>query len=63
MELGRVDMCLEVSMLASHVAMPREGHLKEVLHVFAHLKSHQDSEMVFDPSVPDIEPEDFQRRD
>lgn len=62
-ELGRVDICLEVSMLASHVAMPRDGHLREMLHIFAHLKSHHNSEMVFDPSVPDIEPEDYQRRD
>jgi hypothetical protein len=26
-ELGRVDMCCEVSMMSSHLALPREGHL------------------------------------
>ena len=36
-ELGRVDICLEVSMMSSHMAMPREGHLKELLHIFAYL--------------------------
>jgi hypothetical protein len=37
-ELGRVDICLEVSMMSSHLALPREGHLEKVLHIFAHLK-------------------------
>ena len=32
-ELGRVDVCLEVSMMASHLALPREGHLEQVLHI------------------------------
>ena len=27
-ELGRVDIITEVSILASHMAMPREGHLE-----------------------------------
>jgi hypothetical protein len=27
-ELGRVDICLEVSMMSSHLALPREGHLE-----------------------------------
>ena len=29
-ELGRVDICLEVSMLSSHLAMPRQGHLEQL---------------------------------
>ena len=33
-ELGRVDVCLEVSMMSSHLALPREGHLEQVLHIF-----------------------------
>ena len=27
-ELGRVDVCLEVSMMSSHLALPRQGHLE-----------------------------------
>ena len=34
-ELGQVDVCLEVSMMSSHLALPREGHLEQVLHIFA----------------------------
>ena len=31
-ELGRVDICCEVSMMATQLALPREGHLEAVLH-------------------------------
>ena len=34
-ELGRVDINIEASMLSSHLVMPREGHLEELYHVFA----------------------------
>jgi hypothetical protein len=36
-ELGRIDICTEVSMLSSFAVMPREGHLESALHVFSHL--------------------------
>jgi hypothetical protein len=62
-ELGRVDICLEVSMMSTYLAMPREGHLEEVFHIFSYLKRHHNSEMVFDPSDPEIEVDKFQRRD
>ena len=35
-ELGRLDICLEVSLISSHVANPRRGHLKKILHFFAY---------------------------
>eukprot|EP00957_Ditylum_brightwellii_P050497 3829338-Ditylum_brightwellii.AAC.1 len=28
-ELEQIDICLEVSMMSSHLAMPREGHMAE----------------------------------
>ena len=54
-ELGRVDIDVEVSMMSSHIALPWEGHLKELYHVFAYLKAHPNAEMVFDltPILPD----------
>ena len=30
-ELGRIDIATEVSLLASHVALPRKGHLQTVI--------------------------------
>ena len=62
-ELGRVDICLEVSMMSSFMAMPREGHLEQVLNIFGYLNAHHNSELVFDPSDPLIDKAKFERRD
>ena len=62
-ELGRVDVCLEVSMMSSHLALPREGHLEQVLHNFAYLKKYHDAELVYDPSDPVGDENDLERRD
>ena len=62
-ELGRVDICVEVSLMSSHMALPRVGHLEELYHIFAYLKRHHNSEMVFDPSEPTIDHELFPRMD
>ena len=62
-ELGRVDICLEVSMMSSHLALPREGHLSQVLQIFAYLKKYHNTELVFDPSDPVIDEAKFERKD
>lgn len=62
-ELGRVDICMEVSMMSSCLAMPREGHLGQVFHIFAYLKKYHNSEMVFDPTDPVIDKSMFERKD
>ena len=49
-ELGRIDICLEVSMMLSHLAMPRKGHLDQVLHIFAYLHKYHNTKLVYDPS-------------
>lgn len=62
-ELGRVDICCEVSMLSSHLALPRQGHLKQLYNIFAYLKKYHNAEMVFDPSDPSINKHLFERKD
>ena len=62
-ELGQVDVCLEVSLMSSHLALPREGHLEQVLHIFAYLKKYHNTELVYDPSDPVVDENDFERRD
>jgi hypothetical protein len=62
-ELGRVDICCEVSMMSSYLAMPRIGHLQQLFNMFAYLKKYHNSEMVFDPSYPEIDKTKFQRQD
>lgn len=47
-ELGRIDICCEVSMLSSYSAAPREGHLEAVFHIFSYLNSHERSRIVMD---------------
>jgi hypothetical protein len=62
-ELGRVDICLECSMMSSHLALPREGHMHQVFHIFSYLKKYHNSELVFDPSDPCVEESDFEQED
>ena len=62
-ELGRVDITCEVSELASMMAMPCEGHLDQVFHIFAYLKNKHNAELVFDPTPPVINKADFPDED
>ena len=62
-ELGRIDIAVEVSIMSSHMAMPREGHLKQLYHIFSYLKCHHNAELVFDPSDPNIDMNDFEEQD
>ena len=50
-------------MLSSWLDMTREGHLHQLFHIFAYLKKKKNTEMVFDPFVPDFYADKFQRQD
>ena len=62
-DLGRIEINVEASILSSHLALPREGHFQELLHIFAYIKKHMNSEMVFDTIDPDIDMDSFQLQD
>ncbi len=49
-ELGRIDICTEVSMLLSYMALPRQGHLEAVFHVMLYLSLHHNSHLCMDPT-------------
>jgi hypothetical protein len=51
-ELGRLDILCPVALLSTYLAEPRVGHLDQVFHVFAYLKKHGRSTMVFDDTYP-----------
>ena len=51
-ELGSIDIITEVSVLASKLALPREGRLEAVFHTFRYLKGHHNVWMVLDPTYP-----------
>ena len=48
-------------MMSSYLALPREGHLRQLLQIFAYLKKYHNTEMLFDPSDPVIAL--FEKRD
>ena len=62
-EIGRVDILLETSLLSSYLAMPRVGHLEQALHIFGYLKSHPKRKLGFDPTHPSINENRFQQCD
>ena len=58
-ELGRADITLESSMMASCLALPRKGHLNCLYHILGYLKNKHNAEMIFDPTEPDIDESAF----
>ena len=51
-EIGRVDKLLEVALMSQHMALPREGHLQELFHIFGYLKENKKLRLLFDPEQP-----------
>ena len=62
-ELGRIDMLLEVELLSSHLALPRVGHLQQVYHIFGYLKNSPRRRLFFDPDHPRISKDWFHKFD
>ncbi len=60
-ELGRVDMLLEASLMSTYMAMPREGHLQQLYRMFAYLKTTSKRKIAFDPHHPKIRERMFQK--
>ena len=46
-------------MLSHYVVSLREGHLQQVFHLFAYLKHHKRSKMVFDDTEPVFDESSF----
>ena len=54
-DLGRMDIRAEVSLLSSHVALLRVGHLKAALHLMAHLGQRYNSRLLYNPLYQEID--------
>ena len=51
-------------MMSSHLALPHEGYLEQLFHLFAcYLKKYHNLEMVFGPSIPEPDMLAFARKD
>ena len=61
--VGRVDILLEVSLLSQHLALPRQKHLEQVIHIFGYLKQHKKLRLMFDSSQPNISSNRFKKYD
>ena len=58
-EIGRIDIATECSLLSPHLEYPREGHFKCALHMMSYLKRKNNSQLFFDPTYPDIDFDTF----
>ena len=62
-EIGRCDILLETCLLSAHLALPRIGHLEQVIHIFGYLKAHPKRKLAFDSLHPMIDESRFQKRE
>jgi hypothetical protein len=62
-ELGRLDIYVQVAMLSSYLSQPRQGHLEAIYYIYGYLKSHERSTMVFDSDYVNWKDEDFPEYD
>lgn len=59
-EIGRVDIYHEVSILSTYQAAPRLGHLEQLIHIFSYLKKQPKTTLYFDPALPKYDESIFQ---
>jgi hypothetical protein len=52
-ELGRLDILVAISLMSRYLVSARVGHLEQLFHVFAYIKHHKRSSIVFDDTMPD----------
>lgn len=60
-ELGRIDLYVKISIMSSHLTLPRKDHLYELFHIFWYLKKHHNTKIAFDPSELEIDMKFFKK--
>ena len=58
-ELGRIDIASEVSLLSSHLAYLCEGHLETTLHIMSYLSQKHNTQLIIDLIYPKIDMEQY----
>ena len=53
-ELGKIDICFEVSALSHYCCNPRVGYLTQAFHIFKYLDIHKENFIAFDPTYLDL---------
>ena len=62
-ELVRVDILLETSLMSDHLVLPRLGHLEQLIHIFVYLKAHPKRKLEFYAAHPNIDERRFKKYD
>ena len=62
-KLGRIDIITKLSLLLSHVALPREGHLEAAIHAMAHVGQRYNFRLVYDSFYGEIDHGVFKKCD
>ena len=62
-EIVRINIVTEVSMMSSHNAYPREGRFETVLHMIGYLKGRHNYRLAMDPNYPTVNEDRFKAQD
>jgi hypothetical protein len=54
-DLGRIDIITEVSVLSTYLCLPHEGNLDDMLHVFDYIALHHNYRFIFDHNYPSVD--------
>jgi hypothetical protein len=58
-ELGQIDIYVDVALLSHYLVNPCQGHMEAVYHIYAYLKRHERCAMVFDDKTLHFSKADF----
>ena len=61
--MGQVDIFWETLLMSAHLALPRIGHLEQVIQIFGYLKLHPKKKIAFDAADPSIDERRFKKYD
>lgn len=62
-ELGRIDIQIEVAIMSQYQMNPREGHIEALYLIFHYLWKHPKKRLVMDPAIPNIDQTAFNNTD
>jgi hypothetical protein len=62
-QLRRVDILVEASMMSSHLCQPRVGHLEVVYNIFLSLEKRVEANMAFNDKIPRLDETAFHKSD
>ena len=63
LEIIRVAILLETTIISKHLGLPREGHLEQVFHIVGYLKRRKKLRLLFDSGYPTTNEKLFKKYD